>query len=130
MEITECAKRGLKIPRVSLGALDNIKIQEPFHIVKSRPTGVVVSDADCGEVGTGSESREDMDASKYIVSLRHGCTLNSHRAASPLVWLVEAVVRSAKGASEAWDNNELVKTTDTEDGNKVPFIKELEKKEN
>ncbi|GFV37614.1 hypothetical protein TNCV_4401811 [Trichonephila clavipes] len=35
-----------------------------------RPTGIVVSDADCGA---------------------HGGTLNSRRAASPLVWLVEGV---------------------------------------
>ncbi|GFT74218.1 uncharacterized protein TNCV_4081391 [Trichonephila clavipes] len=30
-----------------------------------------------------------MDVSKCIVSARHGGTLNSHQAASPLVWLVE-----------------------------------------
>ncbi|GFV52303.1 uncharacterized protein TNCV_2673241 [Trichonephila clavipes] len=30
-----------------------------------------------------------MDVCKCIVPLRHGGTLNSHRAASPLVWLVE-----------------------------------------
>ncbi|GFW62845.1 uncharacterized protein TNCV_4451941 [Trichonephila clavipes] len=30
-----------------------------------------------------------MDVCKCIVPLRHGCTLNSRRAASPLVWLVE-----------------------------------------
>ncbi|GFT48479.1 uncharacterized protein TNCV_3822631 [Trichonephila clavipes] len=30
-----------------------------------------------------------MDACKCIVPLRHGDTLNSRRAASPLVWLVE-----------------------------------------
>ncbi|GFV25899.1 hypothetical protein TNCV_3868661 [Trichonephila clavipes] len=34
-----------------------------------------------------------MDVCKCIVPLRHGGTLNSRRAASPLVWLVEGVER-------------------------------------
>ncbi|GFV58952.1 hypothetical protein TNCV_1804901 [Trichonephila clavipes] len=34
-----------------------------------------------------------MDVCKCIVPLRHGGTLNSRRAASPLVWLVERVER-------------------------------------
>ncbi|GFT64811.1 hypothetical protein TNCV_2256571 [Trichonephila clavipes] len=37
----------------------------------------------------GSNPGEDMDACKCIVPLRQGGTLNSRRAASPLVWLVE-----------------------------------------
>ncbi|GFW15440.1 uncharacterized protein TNCV_4655801 [Trichonephila clavipes] len=40
-------------------------------------------------LGLGSSSGEDMDVCKCIVPLRHGVTLNSRRAASPLVWLVE-----------------------------------------
>ncbi|GFT76084.1 uncharacterized protein TNCV_1255641 [Trichonephila clavipes] len=36
---------------------------------------------------------EDMDVCKCIVPLRHGGTLNSRRAASPLVRLVEEVER-------------------------------------
>ncbi|GFT07505.1 hypothetical protein TNCV_2751781 [Trichonephila clavipes] len=38
--------------------------------------------------GLGSNPEEDMDVCKRIVPLRHGGTLNSRRAASPLVWLV------------------------------------------
>ncbi|GFT02696.1 hypothetical protein TNCV_829621 [Trichonephila clavipes] len=34
-----------------------------------------------------------MDVFKCIVSLRHGGTINSRRAANPLVWLVEGVER-------------------------------------
>ncbi|GFW45466.1 uncharacterized protein TNCV_3244061 [Trichonephila clavipes] len=34
-----------------------------------------------------------MDVCKYIVPLRHGGTLNSRQAASPLVWLMEGVER-------------------------------------
>ncbi|GFV33421.1 uncharacterized protein TNCV_4164581 [Trichonephila clavipes] len=37
----------------------------------------------------GSNLGEDMDVCKWIVPSRHGGTLNSHRAASPLVRLVE-----------------------------------------
>ncbi|GFW24179.1 uncharacterized protein TNCV_1847381 [Trichonephila clavipes] len=40
-------------------------------------------------LGLGSSPGEDMDVCKYIVPLRHGGTLNSRRAASPLVWLME-----------------------------------------
>ncbi|GFW24102.1 uncharacterized protein TNCV_4951461 [Trichonephila clavipes] len=40
-------------------------------------------------VGLGSNPGEDMDACKCIVPLRHEDTLNSRRAASPLVRLVE-----------------------------------------
>ncbi|GFU70355.1 uncharacterized protein TNCV_2916181 [Trichonephila clavipes] len=34
-----------------------------------------------------------MDVCKYIVLLRHGSALNSRRALSPLVWLVEGEER-------------------------------------
>ncbi|GFW05962.1 uncharacterized protein TNCV_4477561 [Trichonephila clavipes] len=34
-----------------------------------------------------------MDVCKRVVPLRHGVTLNSRRAASPLVWLVEGEER-------------------------------------
>ncbi|GFY20722.1 uncharacterized protein TNCV_1119561 [Trichonephila clavipes] len=40
--------------------------------------------------GLGSNPGEDIDVYKCKVPLRHGGTLNSRRAASPLVWLVEA----------------------------------------
>ncbi|GFU87397.1 hypothetical protein TNCV_2716821 [Trichonephila clavipes] len=40
--------------------------------------------------GLGSNPGEDIDVCKCIVSLRHGGTLNSRRAASPFVRLVEA----------------------------------------
>ncbi|GFX41700.1 hypothetical protein TNCV_3110961 [Trichonephila clavipes] len=55
----------------------------------SRPTGIVVSDADCGAVGTGLNPGEETDVCKRIVPLRQGGTINSRRAASPLVWLME-----------------------------------------
>ncbi|GFX61520.1 hypothetical protein TNCV_2744951 [Trichonephila clavipes] len=41
----------------------------------------------------GSKPGEDMDVCKCVVTFRHGCTLNSRRAASPLVWLVEGEER-------------------------------------
>ncbi|GFW55904.1 cullin-4A [Trichonephila clavipes] len=50
----------------------------------------------CGRgsrVGLGSNPGEDMDVCKCIVPLRHGGTLNSRRAASPLVRLGEAEER-------------------------------------
>ncbi|GFV90214.1 hypothetical protein TNCV_4379301 [Trichonephila clavipes] len=56
-----------------------------------RPTGIVVIDADCDVAVTGFESGEDMDVCKCIVPLRYLGTLNSHRAALPLVWLKEGV---------------------------------------
>ncbi|GFX38159.1 hypothetical protein TNCV_3837581 [Trichonephila clavipes] len=43
--------------------------------------------------GFGSNSGEGLDVCKYIVPLRHGVTLNNHRAASPLVRLVEGEER-------------------------------------
>ncbi|GFV42663.1 uncharacterized protein TNCV_840181 [Trichonephila clavipes] len=43
--------------------------------------------------GLGSNPGEDMGVCKCIVHLSHGGTLNSRRAASPLVWLVEGVER-------------------------------------
>ncbi|GFV74343.1 uncharacterized protein TNCV_5127861 [Trichonephila clavipes] len=44
-------------------------------------------------LGLGSNSREDMDVCKCIVPLWHEGTLNSRRAASPLMGLVEGVER-------------------------------------
>ncbi|GFU85169.1 hypothetical protein TNCV_1554321 [Trichonephila clavipes] len=52
-----------------------------------------VSDADCGTVGLGSNPGEGMNVCKYIVPLRHGGTLSSHRAVSPLVWLMDGEER-------------------------------------
>ncbi|GFV78964.1 uncharacterized protein TNCV_4347231 [Trichonephila clavipes] len=46
-------------------------------------------------LGLGSNTIEDMDVCKCIVPSRHGGTLNSSRAASPLVRLVEG--------EERWD---------------------------
>ncbi|GFU75863.1 hypothetical protein TNCV_1653211 [Trichonephila clavipes] len=59
----------------------------------SRPSGIVVSDADCCAVGTGFDSGEDMDFCKCIVPSRHRSTLNSRRAANPLVRLVDGEER-------------------------------------
>ncbi|GFX46662.1 hypothetical protein TNCV_4038131 [Trichonephila clavipes] len=47
--------------------------------------GIVVSDADCFAIGLGSNPGEDRDVCKCIVPSRQGGTLNSRRAASPLV---------------------------------------------
>ncbi|GFV53468.1 hypothetical protein TNCV_4983341 [Trichonephila clavipes] len=53
-------------------------------------SGIVVNEADCGAVRpVGSNSGETMDVSMCIVPSWHGGTLNSHRAASPLVRLHE-----------------------------------------
>ncbi|GFV48371.1 uncharacterized protein TNCV_2512711 [Trichonephila clavipes] len=43
--------------------------------------------------GLGLNPGEDMDVCKCIMPLRYGGILNSHRAASPLVWLVEGKER-------------------------------------
>ncbi|GFX46501.1 hypothetical protein TNCV_4549401 [Trichonephila clavipes] len=55
----------------------------------SAPMVAVASDNDYSAVGLGSNPGEVMDACKCIVPLQHGGTLNSRRAASPLVRLVE-----------------------------------------
>ncbi|GFV50435.1 uncharacterized protein TNCV_626781 [Trichonephila clavipes] len=52
-----------------------------------RPSGIVVSDA--VPLGLGSNPGEDMDICECIVPSLHWCTLNSRRAASSLVRLVE-----------------------------------------
>ncbi|GFW86655.1 hypothetical protein TNCV_4334391 [Trichonephila clavipes] len=50
---------------------------------------LVVSDANCCAVGMGSNPGEDIEVCKCFVLVRHGGTLNSRRATSPLVRLVE-----------------------------------------
>ncbi|GFW44393.1 uncharacterized protein TNCV_1748221 [Trichonephila clavipes] len=69
-----------------------------IHIITSssatsRPAGRVVSVTDCGAVGIGIESRRRHGFYKCIVPSRHGGTLNSRRAACPLVRLVEGEER-------------------------------------
>ncbi|GFX41275.1 uncharacterized protein TNCV_2219731 [Trichonephila clavipes] len=54
----------------------------------SCPSGIVVS-----ELGLGWNPSEDMDVCKCIVLARQGGTLNSRRAASPLMRLVEVEER-------------------------------------
>ncbi|GFU06303.1 hypothetical protein TNCV_4765961 [Trichonephila clavipes] len=44
--------------------------------------------------GLSSNPGENMDVCKCIVPLRHGGTLNSRRAISPLVWMVEEEEKS------------------------------------
>ncbi|GFY10661.1 hypothetical protein TNCV_2194821 [Trichonephila clavipes] len=57
---------------------------------QSRPTGIVVlATLTAMSLGLGSNPGEDMDVCKCIVPSWHGGTLNSRRAASPLVKLVE-----------------------------------------
>ncbi|GFU18194.1 hypothetical protein TNCV_2033441 [Trichonephila clavipes] len=59
-------------------------------LIKSRPSTIEVNDADCCAVRFGFKCRRRHgDVCKCIVPLRHGGTLNSRRAASPLVRLVE-----------------------------------------
>ncbi|GFW21201.1 uncharacterized protein TNCV_1948251 [Trichonephila clavipes] len=50
-------------------------------------------------LGLGSNPGEDMGVCKCIVPARHGGTLNSRRAASPLVRLVEG--------EERWEATDL-----------------------
>ncbi|GFX05189.1 hypothetical protein TNCV_1958451 [Trichonephila clavipes] len=56
-------------------------------------TFFVNTDTDCGAVETGFESRRRHGCLKCMVPLRHGGTLNSRQASSPLVWLVEGKER-------------------------------------
>ncbi|GFW86866.1 uncharacterized protein TNCV_2810211 [Trichonephila clavipes] len=64
----------------------------------------------------GSNPREDIDVCKYIGPSRHGGTLNSRRAASPLVRWVEGEERwdgpdHPQGVlSQNWGGNELKRT--------------------
>ncbi|GFV51817.1 uncharacterized protein TNCV_1321731 [Trichonephila clavipes] len=54
-------------------------------------------------IGPGSNPGEDMNVCKCIVILRHGGTLNSGRAASSLLWLVEGEERwEAPGHSQSF----------------------------
>ncbi|GFX22982.1 hypothetical protein TNCV_2086901 [Trichonephila clavipes] len=55
----------------------------------------------------GSNLAKDMDVCKCIVSSRHEDTLNTRRAASPLVWLVEEEERwQAFGHSEGFSTKQ------------------------
>ncbi|GFX23248.1 uncharacterized protein TNCV_4560301 [Trichonephila clavipes] len=58
-----------------------------FCVLHPKATGIVTLTA--GAQGLGSNPGEDMDVCKCKVPLRQGGILNSRRAASPLVWLVE-----------------------------------------
>ncbi|GFV72471.1 hypothetical protein TNCV_1069031 [Trichonephila clavipes] len=59
-------------------------------LAECRPSGTVLSDADCGAEGPGFESQRGHGCFKHIVSLRHGRgTLNSRPAACLLLRLVE-----------------------------------------
>ncbi|GFX42616.1 uncharacterized protein TNCV_261511 [Trichonephila clavipes] len=69
-----------------------------------RPSGIVVSGADCYAVGTRFESRR-RHGCLYLYSL-HGGTLNSRRAASPLVRLVKEEERW-KAPDQNWGETEL-----------------------
>ncbi|GFV16702.1 hypothetical protein TNCV_4418891 [Trichonephila clavipes] len=66
---------------------------EPFIITcKQREETTLAkleSDADCCAVGPGFESRIRHDVCKCVVPLRHGGTLNSHRATCPPMRLVK-----------------------------------------
>ncbi|GFX85301.1 uncharacterized protein TNCV_2675761 [Trichonephila clavipes] len=74
----------------------------------------VVSDADCCAVRPGFESRRH-DVCKCIVPSGHGVILNSRRAASPLVRLVEGEERwealtLPRMFSQNWGETELNRT--------------------
>ncbi|GFU24258.1 uncharacterized protein TNCV_3395821 [Trichonephila clavipes] len=76
------------------------------------PSSIVVSDADCCYVWLRI-LKEDMDVCKYIVPSQHGATLNSRRATSPLVRLMERKDRweapdhHQEAYPENWGENEL-----------------------
>ncbi|GFY20565.1 hypothetical protein TNCV_211971 [Trichonephila clavipes] len=72
--------------RVSSHQQSNVGVDGP-----SRPSGVVVSDDDCGV--KGRNPGEDMDVCKCTVPSRHGGTRNSRRAASSRFKLVEGEER-------------------------------------
>ncbi|GFU77764.1 cullin-4A [Trichonephila clavipes] len=61
--------------------------------------------------GLGSNPGEDMDVCKCLVPSRHGGTLNSRRASTPLVGLVEERCEAPdhpQGViSQNWDETEL-----------------------
>ncbi|GFW46048.1 uncharacterized protein TNCV_3276651 [Trichonephila clavipes] len=63
------------------------------HRTQAFRSGVRCSNPRPMNKGLGLNPGEDMDVCKCIVPLRHGGDLNSRRAASPLVWLVEGVER-------------------------------------
>ncbi|GFT47457.1 hypothetical protein TNCV_3749961 [Trichonephila clavipes] len=58
-----------------------------FIIKGSRPSDIVVSNDVCCAVELGFESQRRHEYLQMLVPLRHGDTLNSRRAASPLVRL-------------------------------------------
>ncbi|GFW16829.1 hypothetical protein TNCV_2759571 [Trichonephila clavipes] len=69
-------------------------------MIESRPSGIVVSDADYGAVGPGFKPREGMDVCKCIVPSRHGGILNRRRAISPpmrlMGWKGEVKARNSR----------------------------------
>ncbi|GFU95801.1 uncharacterized protein TNCV_4903931 [Trichonephila clavipes] len=93
----------------------NLAIMLKYHScgTANRPFDVVVSDADFYALGLGSNPIEDMDVCKCIVHSRHGVTLNSRRASSPLVRLVEgkerweAPVQPQGILPQNWDETEI-----------------------
>ncbi|GFU26075.1 hypothetical protein TNCV_5105361 [Trichonephila clavipes] len=54
-----------------------------------------------------------MDAYECIVPLRHGCTLNSHPAPSPLVRLVKGEEREGRESVEDDERSERPQTSRT-----------------
>ncbi|GFU76022.1 uncharacterized protein TNCV_1540001 [Trichonephila clavipes] len=60
-----------------------------FSYLKGTPGGILIQGPLRTSYASGSNPGEDMDVCKCIVPSQHGGTLNSRRAASPLVRLVE-----------------------------------------
>ncbi|GFV89255.1 hypothetical protein TNCV_285881 [Trichonephila clavipes] len=75
--------------RVPTNIYSSGKFGESTNTTVNSPSGIVVSDADFGVIGLGPNPGEGMDVCKCIIASWHGDTLNSHRAASPLVRLKE-----------------------------------------
>ncbi|GFV36854.1 uncharacterized protein TNCV_3123951 [Trichonephila clavipes] len=66
-----------------------------FYNFRCHPFGIVVSDANCCAVGPGVEyQRRDGCLQMYSAFVAWGI-LNSRRATSPLVWLVEGEERGS-----------------------------------
>ncbi|GFU85012.1 uncharacterized protein TNCV_1552761 [Trichonephila clavipes] len=101
-QLLHCPQTALTIPVLTQQvqqAWDFIPESDIWHLFDAMharlhsKSGIVVSNADFCAVGLVSNPGEGMDVCNFIVPLWHAGTLNSRRAASPLVKLVEGEER-------------------------------------